>query len=187
MANERMDSDLSHMQGKGIRVGLLSDTHGHMDDRILHHLQNVDQIWHAGDIGSLDVLDALHAVAPVRAVYGNIDNHKIRSECPLMIDEFWGRTRIVMLHIGGRPGRYASGVRSLLMEKRPDVFICGHSHLLRVERDPSWGGLYVNPGAAGLHGFHKVRTLLRFTLVPNEGLTDLEVVELGARTQVSSV
>lgn len=163
-----------------MRIGLLSDTHSHCDDRILHHLSGVDEIWHAGDIGSLDVTDALAQVAPVRAVFGNIDDHRIRAEFP----EEWrwecGGMRFLMRHIGGRPDRYASGVRTLLQSERPEAFICGHSHLLRVERDPSWGGLYINPGAAGVHGFHKVRTLLRFTVEAGQ-ISEMELVELGPR------
>ena len=175
------------MAGTGIRVGLLSDTHSHMDDRILHHFKGVDEIWHAGDIGRLEVVDELAKLAPVRAVFGNIDDQRVRSEHPEVRDWRIGRHRILMLHIGGRPGRYAKGVRSLLMARQPNLFICGHSHLLRVERDATWGGLYVNPGAAGVHGFHRVRTLLRFHFHPENGLSDLEVVELAPRTAQSSV
>ncbi len=163
-----------------MRIGLLSDTHSHCDDRILHHLRGVDEIWHAGDIGSLDVTDALAQVAPVRAVYGNIDDHHIRAEFP----EEWrwecGGMQFLMRHIGGRPDRYASGVRNLLQRERPEAFICGHSHLLRVQRDASWGGLYINPGAAGVHGFHKVRTLLRFEVEGGQ-IQHMELVELGPR------
>lgn len=169
------------MKDGEIRIGLLSDTHSHMDDRILHHLTGVDEIWHAGDIGDLLVIDRLAQKAKVLAVYGNIDDHKVRAEHPLMREWHFGQNHILMLHIGGRPGRYASGVRRLLTEKSPDLFICGHSHLLRVEKDPSWGGLYINPGAAGLHGFHRVRTLLRFSLHPELGISQMEVVELGGQ------
>jgi predicted phosphodiesterase len=119
-------------------------------------------------------------VAPVRAVFGNIDDHRIRAEFP----EEWRweceGMRFVMRHIGGRPDRYASGVRQWLQNERPDAFICGHSHLLRIQRDASWGGLYLNPGAAGLHGFHQVRTLLRFSV--DEGqIHSMEAVELAPR------
>lgn len=163
-----------------MRIGLLSDTHSHMDDRILHHLSQVDEIWHAGDIGDLAVTDALAAVAPLRAVYGNIDDHRARAEFPEEIRWECGGLKCLMRHIGGRPDRYASGVRALLQGERPDVFICGHSHLLRVERDARWGGLYVNPGAAGVHGFHRVRTLLRFSIEGGQ-IHNMEVVELGPR------
>ena len=152
-----------------------------MDDRILHHLSGVDEIWHAGDIGDLAVTDALARVAPVRAVYGNIDDHRIRATFP--VREAWGcgGLQLEMLHIGGRPGAYAAGVLQGLKERLPDVFICGHSHILRVERDHRWGGLYLNPGAAGIHGFHTIRTLLRFHLLSGQ-IQHLEVVELGPRT-----
>tara|TARA_B110000503_G_C7133833_1_gene407961 strand:+ start:758 stop:1267 length:510 start_codon:yes stop_codon:yes gene_type:complete len=160
-----------------LRVGLLSDTHSHWDDRMTHHLQSVDEIWHAGDIGDFHVLDTMTQMAPVKAVYGNIDDHRMRSELPELLEWEIHGLKFMMLHIGGRPGRYASGVRRLLDAQRPDVFICGHSHLLRVEKDTSWGGLYINPGAAGKHGFHRIRTLLRFDI--QLGLIEnLEVVEL---------
>jgi len=160
-----------------IRIGLLSDTHGYWDNRMDHYLESVDEIWHAGDIGSFTVLDAMARIAPVKAVFGNIDDHKMRCELPETIEWEVNGLKFFMIHIGGRPGRYASGVRRLLQEKQPDIFICGHSHLLRVEKDTSWGGLYINPGAAGKHGFHKVRTLLRFDV--NSGIIEnLEVVEL---------
>lgn len=159
------------------RIGLLSDTHGHWDDRMTFHLQSVDEIWHAGDIGSFHVLDTMVQLAPLKVVFGNIDDHKMRSELPEMIEWEVNGVKIIMLHIGGSPGRYAKGIRRLLQAKRPDIFICGHSHQLRVEKDSTWGGVYINPGAAGKQGFHKVRTLLRFDLFSG-GITNLEVVEL---------
>ncbi len=165
-----------------MRIGLISDTHGWMDDRILHHLSGVDEIWHAGDIGDLAVTDALARVAPVRAVYGNIDDHRIRATFPDRAIWNCEGMQFEMLHIGGRPGAYARGVLAGLQERHPNVFICGHSHILRVERDLRWGGLYMNPGAAGIHGFHAVRTLLRFELLSGQ-IQHLEVVELGPRTR----
>jgi putative phosphoesterase len=165
---------------ESLRIGLLSDTHGHMDDRILHHLKGCDEIWHAGDIGDLAVTDQLAKIAPLRVVYGNIDGAEIRTDCPEYLRFEAGGARIWMTHIGGRPGRYAAGIRAGLMTVRPDFFVCGHSHLLRVGRDKSWGGVYVNPGAAGHHGIHNVRTLLRFTLTMGK-MDKLEVVELGSR------
>ena len=151
-----------------------------MDDRILHHLKDCDEIWHAGDIGDLSVTDQLAKLAPLRVVYGNIDDATTRLECPEHQRFQAGGANVWMTHIGGRPGRYAAGIRRDLMLHRPDFFVCGHSHLLRVGRDKSWGGVYVNPGAAGQHGMHKIRTLLRFTL--SEGkMSNLEVVELGMR------
>jgi putative phosphoesterase len=164
------------------KIGLISDTHSYMDDRILHHLDHVDEIWHAGDIGDLSVTDALGSVAPVRAVYGNIDGDKIRAEFPLHQRFEMQGFKIWMTHIGGRPGRYDYRLRDRLFQERPDIFICGHSHICMVKKDSSIGGVYMNPGAAGRHGFHKMRTLLRFTLRQGE-LKDMEVVELGPRAK----
>ena len=162
-------------------IGLLSDTHGWIDDRILHHFRGVDEIWHAGDIGQLAVTDALAQVAPVRAVFGNIDDHRIRATFPHTLNWDCGGLAFAMTHIGGRPGGYARGVLAELQARKPGVFICGHSHILRIERDPSWGGLYLNPGAAGMHGFHAMRTLVRFRVLSGQ-IQNLEVIELGTRT-----
>ncbi len=162
------------------RIGLLSDTHGYMDDRILHYLDEVDEIWHAGDIGSMEVLEKLEGHKPTRAVFGNIDDHKIRAatehihRIELEGIFFW------MIHIGGRPGRYAKGIHEHLLAEKPGVFICGHSHICKVQQDKRYNMLYMNPGAAGVHGFHKIRTMLRFC-VHNGKLSDLEVIELGKR------
>ena len=163
-----------------MRIGLISDTHGHIDDRMLHHLSACDEIWHAGDIGNFRVTDALASIAPLIAVHGNIDDQLIRRDFPEHQHFQRNGCSVWMTHIGGRPGRYASGIRQGLMDKRPNLFICGHSHLLLVKADPSWGGLYLNPGAAGVQGFHRVRTLLRFTLSDGKVLAP-EVVELGPR------
>ncbi|AYA35887.1 metallophosphoesterase [Hymenobacter oligotrophus] len=163
-----------------MQIGLLSDTHSHLDDRILHHLQGCDEIWHAGDVGNEKVLDELQAVAPLRAVFGNIDDRTIRLRCPEnQIFEVNG-LKVLITHIGGYPGRYAPPVRPLLQQERPGLFICGHSHILRVMPDRQLGLLHLNPGAAGKHGFHKVRTLLKFR-VENGKVEQLQAVELGAR------
>ena len=163
-----------------MRIGLLSDTHGHMDDRILHHLAPCDEIWHAGDIGDLSVTDAIAEVAPLVAVHGNIDGQLIRREFPEHHHFLREGLSIWMTHIGGRPGRYAKGIRQGLSQHHPGLFVCGHSHLLLVKNDPSWGGLYVNPGAAGKQGFHQMRTLIRFEIM-NGMIVAPEVVELGKR------
>ncbi len=164
------------------RIGLLSDTHSHMDERILFHLKEVDEIWHAGDIGDLSVTDALKAVAPLRAVYGNIDGAKIRAEFPLH-DKFMAEgLRVWMTHIGGRPGKYDHRIREAIFAARPDIFVCGHSHICLVKADKSIGGIYMNPGAAGRLGFHHIRTLLRFN-VDGRMVQDLEVIELGKRAK----
>lgn len=161
-------------------IGLLSDTHGHMDAHILHHLDGCDEIWHAGDVGAGPVLDQLRTLAPVKAVYGNIDDGPLQNELPESLSQHYQGLHLWMIHIGGRPGRYASGVPARLKNMRPDLFICGHSHILKVAHDPRWNHFYVNPGAAGHHGFHQQRTMLRLHL--QEGaLVSVEVVELGPR------
>ena len=167
-----------------MKIGLLSDNHSHWDARMDHHLKDCDEIWHAGDIGSFAVPDAIDALNPSRRriVYGNIDDHVMRAEFDEELSwEIQGLT-FYMTHIGGRPGRYAKGIRTKLMKIQPDVFICGHSHLLLIKRDESWGGLYLNPGACGVHGFHQKRTLVTFE-IRNGKLDDMRVVELGDRNK----
>ena len=163
-------------------IGLLSDNHGYWDERLNHHLEDCDEIWHAGDIGSLEVIDAIKALQPQKAriVFGNIDNHVIRSESAEELRWEIEGIKFFMTHIGGRPGRYAKGVRRSLLSHRPNVFICGHSHLLLVKQDESWGGLYLNPGACGMQGFHQKRTLIKFEIVKG-ALHDMKVIELGDR------
>jgi hypothetical protein len=147
-----------------------------MDKRILQHVEGCDEVWHAGDIGSLQVTDALKEVAPVRAVFGNIDGQSIRAEWPEHARFTAGGAQVWMTHIGGRPPKYAKGILTQLTLERPNLFVCGHSHILLVKPVPSWGGLHLNPGAAGISGFHKVRTMLKFTL--NQGqISNLRVVE----------
>ena len=169
------------------RIGLISDTHSYMDDRIIHHLSGVDEIWHAGDIGNAAVSDALMAIKPYRAVYGNIDGGELRRMHKANLYFRVDGVTVWMTHIGGRPPRYAKGIKEELNRIRPNLFICGHSHILKVQKDHAQGGvLYMNPGAAGIHGFHKMRTLLRFNL--HEGkIQDLEVVELGPRARTTEV
>lgn len=166
-----------------VRIGLLSDTHSYMDDRILHHLEEVDEVWHAGDIGNVAVSDTLEGFKPLRAVYGNIDGDKLRRIHPVEQHfELEGLT-VWMTHIAGRPGRYSKGILELIRRRKPDILVCGHSHILKVQRDHQFNLLYMNPGAAGIHGFHKVRTLLRFSLHQGK-IEDMEVVELGTRSKV---
>ena len=164
------------------RIGLLSDTHSYFDKRVAHHLQSCDEIWHAGDFGEASVIDELQALAPqFRGVYGNIDGTDVRRSQPLVQDFEIEGLRVLMTHIGGYPGHYAPAARPLLAAARPGLFITGHSHILRVMPDPRLKLLHLNPGAAGRHGFHQVRTLLRFG-VENGKVVDLQVVELGKRT-----
>lgn len=159
------------------RIGLLSDTHGYWDDRYLHYFASCDEIWHAGDIGSQTVIDRLKAFRPLRAVYGNIDGQDIRLQYPETARFTLDGADILMKHIGGYPGRYDRSVRSTLLSRPPQLFVSGHSHILKVKYDPALRLLHINPGAAGKYGFHTVRTLVRFSI--HEGkFSDLEVIEL---------
>ena len=163
------------------RIGLLSDTHGHFDDRMAHHLRDCDEIWHAGDFGDATVIDALRGLAPrFRGVYGNIDGTDVRRSQPLVQDFVVEGLRVLITHIGGYPGHYAPAARPLLAAARPGLFVTGHSHILRVMPDPKLGLLHLNPGAAGRHGFHQVRTLLRFGVAAGK-VVELRAVELGPR------
>lgn len=160
------------------RIGLLSDTHSCWDDRYAAHFSQCDEIWHAGDVGDISVIKRLEAIAPVRAVRGNIDHGLVARCCPeIQCFETEG-VKVWMTHIGGYPGRYAPGVKRMLFSENIKLMISGHSHILKVIPDPELGLLHVNPGAAGYHGWQKVRTLVRLTL-DNATISELEVIELG--------
>lgn len=159
---------------------LLSDTHGLIDDQVLKYVKQADQVWHAGDIGSTVVSDQIKALKPLRAVYGNVDNKELRAEFPLDQQFTLEGVSVFMTHIGGYPSRYTTRVREVLQQKTPDLYICGHSHILKVQRDSKLNLLHMNPGAAGKHGFHQIRTMLRFKINAGE-IKDLEVIELGKR------
>jgi len=162
------------------RIGLLSDTHGHFDERYVKYLSSCDEIWHAGDIGDISVIDRLRDIAPVKVVYGNIDNHIARAEFPEHQKFTMEGVTVWMTHIGGRPYVYDYRIREKLTKNPPQLFVCGHTHICKVQMDKRLNMLYMNPGAAGVYGIHKVRTLLRFTLDKGT-IKDLEVVELGKR------
>ena len=163
------------------RIGLLSDTHGYFDERMAHHLRDCDEIWHAGDFGDAHVVDELRTLAPCfRGVYGNIDGTDVRRSEPLVQDFVVEGLRVLITHIGGYPGHYAPAARPLLDAARPGLFVTGHSHILRVMPDKARGLLHLNPGAAGRHGFHQVRTLLRFGIAAGK-VVELQAVELGKR------
>lgn len=166
------------------KIGLISDTHSYLEPKALDILRDVDEIWHAGDIGDAAVSDALAALRPLRAVYGNIDGKDLRYQFP-QDDRFYIEgLEILMTHIGGYPGNYVPRVKKMLEAKAPDIFVCGHSHILKVMRDPAYNNMLVlNPGAAGIQGFHQVKTLLRFTL-DNGKVTQMEAVEMGKRGEI---
>lgn len=162
------------------KILLLSDTHSHIDDRILAYAEKADEIWHAGDIGNLKVTDALKKVAPLKAVFGNIDSTEARKEFPLNQRFFCEKVDVWITHIGGYPKKYSPAVRDEIKQNPPKLFICGHSHILKVMHDKSLGLLHMNPGAVGKQGFHKKRTMLRFK-IDGENISDLEVIELGTK------
>jgi len=163
-----------------VRILLLSDTHSYIDDQILKFVKQADEVWHAGDIGDIKVTDTIKALKPLRSVYGNIDNAQIRAEFPLDNEFIIEGVSVYMTHIGGYPPKYNQRTREKLPLNPPDLFICGHSHILKVMPDKKLGLLHMNPGAAGKHGFHNIRTMLRFTIT-NKEIKDLEVIELGKR------
>ncbi len=162
------------------RILLLSDTHGHLDARILEYARQADEVWHAGDIGTWSVAEALQKVRPLRAVYGNIDGDELRGEFPLDQRFACEGVKVWITHIGGYPKHYKSRVREELKEHPCQLFICGHSHILKVMYDKEHQLLHMNPGAAGKSGFHQVRTMLRFA-IDGDAIKDLEVIELGKR------
>lgn len=163
-----------------MKIGLISDTHSYIDNRIKQYLKDRDEIWHAGDFGDQNVADELKSVAPLRGVYGNIDGKDIRNAFPEHLRFEKEGLDIWITHIGGYPGKYDSRIREDIRHNPPDVFICGHSHILKVMKDHELNLLHINPGAAGKNGFHQKRTLLLLELKDRE-VNDLKVVELGKR------
>ncbi|WP_422081351.1 metallophosphoesterase family protein [Ulvibacterium sp.] len=162
------------------KILLLSDTHSYMDATILKYVAQADEVWHAGDIGSLKITDTLAKFRPLKAVYGNIDDAIIQKEFPLDNRFKCEGVDVYMTHIGGYPPKYNPRTRKKIQENPPKLFICGHSHILKVMMDKTLGVLHMNPGACGRHGFHQVRTMLRFA-IDGDNIKDLEVVELGKR------
>lgn len=162
------------------RIGLLSDTHSYLDPKIYEHFKDVDEIWHAGDVGSMEVIDELRAFKPLRGVYGNIDDHLIRRELPEFNRFMCEEVEVLITHIAGKPGKYSKPALEELERKAPKLFICGHSHILLVKMDPRFNMLWMNPGACGYKGFHQVKTILRFT-IDGDKIQNLEAIELGKR------
>lgn len=159
------------------RIGLLSDTHGYWDDRYEKYFSECDEIWHAGDIGSYELAERLSALKPFRAVYGNIDGGDVRLQFTEKYRFRCEEVDVLIKHIGGYPGHYDPSIRGTLFVRPPQLFISGHSHILKVMYDKALNMLHINPGAAGIYGFHKQRTLVRFTIDKAE-IKDLEVIEL---------
>lgn len=163
-----------------VRIGLMSDTHSHLDPKVFEHFADCDEIWHAGDFGSIELVNELKAFKPLRGVYGNIDNHKIRTEYPENLFFEMEGMKVFMTHIGGYPGRYHPRVKPLLHENQTDLFITGHSHILKIIPDKNLKLLHINPGACGNSGWHKVKTLVRFHIAKGR-IENLQVIEIGYR------
>ncbi|MCA4898184.1 MAG: metallophosphoesterase family protein [Bacteroidota bacterium] len=166
-----------------MKIGLISDTHSYLDPKVLEYFQSVDEIWHAGDIGEVSVTQQLQQLKPLRAVYGNVDDKNLQALYP---EDLWfdcEGLRIWMTHIAGAPPNYNPRTKKIFKEKSADVLICGHSHILKVIKDPKYNLLYVNPGAAGNHGFHHIKTIMRFEIL-NKEIKNMEVIELGKRGQL---
>ena len=158
------------------KILLLSDTHGYIDDDILKYVSEADEVWHAGDIGKISVTDEIKKIKPLIGVYGNIDGSTVRAEFPEHQKFLCEKVSVWITHIGGYPGRYDRRVREEIKADPPDLFICGHSHILKVMPDRKLNLLHMNPGAIGKHGFHKKRTMLRFK-IDGKDIKDLELIE----------
>jgi uncharacterized protein len=167
-------------------IGLLSDTHSFLDPKVFEHFKSCDEIWHAGDIGDRSVADELEGFKPFRAVYGNIDSIELRTRYPEDLRITIEGVDIFMTHIGGTPPKYNPRVRPILKERVPHIFICGHSHILQIKRDQLLSNmLFINPGAAGNHGFHRMKTLMRFQ-ISRSTISNMEVIEIGKRGLILS-
>ena len=167
-----------------IRVGLLGDTHSHLDQQLFHSFKDCDQLWHTGDVGNVQLLETLELFKPLNGVYGNIDGHEVRAIFPKDLIFMCEEVKVFITHIGGYPGKYPSSLRTKLQEIKPDLFICGHSHILKVMFDKQYNFLHINPGACGLQGWHQMKTAIRFT-IDGPQIKDLEVIELGLRAKIS--
>ena len=159
---------------------LLSDTHSHLDERILEYAQQVDEIWHCGDFGNMEIVQQLEKIKPLRGVYGNIDNHTIRASFPEVLRFTCENVDVLMIHIGGYPGKYSPLAKTEIQKQAPKLFISGHSHILKAMYDQKNSLLHLNPGACGRSGWHKMRTMMRFQ-INGDQIENLEVIELGTR------
>jgi putative phosphoesterase len=168
-----------------MRIGLMADTHGFLDPSIFSYFQECDEVWHAGDFGPMAIVEKLEAFKPLRGVWGNIDGAKVRAAMPRDLQWECQGLRVYMTHIGGYPGAYDPRARAEIVKCNPGLFICGHSHILKVMRDPDRNLIHLNPGAAGHQGWHRMRTILRFTVAAGQ-MSELEAIELGVRGTQSS-
>ncbi|MBI3510104.1 MAG: metallophosphoesterase family protein [Bacteroidetes bacterium] len=162
------------------KIALLSDTHGYLDEKIISHCRNADEIWHAGDVGNKYLIEELEKIKPVRGVYGNIDGQEVRNFFPKANRFLCEEVDVMMTHIAGRPENYIAEVKKIMEKDPPQIFICGHSHILLVKFEKKYNCLHLNPGAAGISGFHKVRTMMQF-VIDGKNISNMEVIELGKR------
>ena len=166
------------------KILLISDTHGYLDKKLIKHIQDADEVWHAGDIGTFELVSEITKLKPLKAVFGNIDGNDIRALYPEDLIFNCENLPVFMTHIGGYPGKYPTRIKQIIEQNRPQLFICGHSHILKVMYDKHFSLLHVNPGAAGTHGFHSVKTVVKFEVEAGE-IKNLAVIELGKRNSIS--
>lgn len=163
---------------------LISDTHDYLDPKLIKHIENSDEVWHAGDIGNISLCETIQKIKPLKAVFGNIDDLTIRNTFPENLIFNCEGVKVFITHIGGYPGKYPAKIKSQINENKPDLFICGHSHILRVMFDKENNLLHINPGACGTHGFHKVKTAVKFE-IENKEIKNLAIIELGSRSALN--
>jgi len=163
----------------------MSDTHNHLDKKMIYYVKCADEVWHAGDIGQIKIIDELSKIKPLRAVYGNIDGNLLRSQLNENLLFNCEGVKVLITHIGGYPGKYNLKAKKIILAEKPKIFICGHSHILRVNFDKKLNLIYINPGAAGVKGFHNIRTMVRFVINKKE-IKNLEIIELGPRGKIIS-
>ena len=166
------------------KILLISDTHSYLEPKLIKHIKEADEVWHAGDIGTIDLCLEIEKLKPFKAVFGNIDDKDIRATYPENLFFNCEEVPIFITHIGGYPGKYPARIKELLLEYKPKLFICGHSHILKVMYDKELKLLHINPGACGVHGFHKVKTVVKFEIEGAE-IKNLAVIELGNRTDLA--
>lgn len=162
------------------KILLISDTHSFLDDKLIKHINEADEVWHAGDIGNTDLTDKLKALKPLQAVYGNIDGAELRKEFKKNLIFNCENVKVFITHICGQPTNYLKEVKDIIELEKPKIFICGHSHILKVMYQNKYEVLHLNPGACGKHGFHQIKTALRF-VIDNDEIKDLAIIELGNR------
>jgi putative phosphoesterase len=167
------------------KILLISDTHSYLDPRLLKHINDADEVWHGGDIGSIDICSQIEKLKPLKAVIGNIDGQDLRVAYPENLIFTCEEVKVFITHIGGYPGKYPARIKQLLIEHKPKLFICGHSHILKVIFDKELDLLHINPGACGISGFHQVKTAVKFEIEGSD-IKNLAIIELGSRTSLPS-